>query len=262
MDREEQLLIAQVEDKISQCQSWSSVTATSFLDMHEQSVVRSHFGKSKLGCRLKFYGGYADAERAVCFCLPDYVGEDDEEEYYADSISVVRVSHSKRASAGSSGRALRHGDYLGSVLGLGIKRETVGDILVRDDGADIIVLKEIVPFLLSEYSSVGRSIVSTEEAALSDLIVPEREYEVFSDTVASLRLDNVISSAFRVSRSGAQDAIRQGLVFVNGIESYKADAGVNEGDVLVLRHKGRVILDEVGGTSRKGRTYLKFRVSK
>ena len=80
--------------------------------------------------------------------------------------------------------------------------------------------------------------------------------ETVKDTVASLRLDNVIASAFRLSRAKAAEAIRSGLVFVNSMESEKPDMQVEEGSKLVLRGKGKAYLREVGGRTRKDRTYI------
>ena len=259
MDKDDQLLIAQTEDRTGQCVSRSMVTAGTFLDMHQQSVLRNYYAGKRTECRLAYYGGYSDAERVVCFCLPDYVAEGYEDEYYADVLKVIRVSHSRRAVAGASGRELKHGDYLGSVLGLGITRESVGDILVRDDGADIVVLAGVSEFILNELKTVGRSAVEVAEEAIGNIIIPEREYEEFTDSVASLRLDNVVSAAFKIQRSQAQEAIKEGIVFVNSVEALKPDRDVSEGDTLVLRHKGKVVLSEVGGVSRKGRTFVKFR---
>ena len=95
-----------------------------------------------------------------------------------------------------------------------------------------------------------------EAVDLEELHVPEQRSVMVKDTVASLRLDNVISSAFSVSRAKAADAIRSGLVFVNSIQSEKPDMQVDEGAKLVLRGKGKASLREVGGRTRKDRIFI------
>ena len=151
-------------------------------------------------------------------------------------------------------------DYLGSLLGLGIKREKTGDIIVRDDGADIVICEELAEFISLNYDKAGRTSLSVEILPIGDLKVAEKSFSEREDTVASLRLDNIISSAFGISRSKAAEAIKKGIVFVNNTECLKIDKDVFEGDKLVLRGRGKAYLTEIGGTSRKGRVYVKFRV--
>ena len=145
-----------------------------------------------------FYGGYDDAERTVAAFLPDYASEAD------IPLCVIR------ADTAAGGRKLTHRDYLGSLTGLGIKREMTGDILVRDDGADIIILDDIKDFLLLNYGKAGRTSLDLSALPLSELNIPEAKTVMIKDTVASLRLDNVISSAFKLSRGKAAEAIRSG----------------------------------------------------
>lgn len=225
------------------------MTNTGFLDTHQQSVLRQLYAHTDLGCRIAFVGGYADAQRRVMVCLPDYLEEVPEDELF----TVIRATHQKGVSAGHSGRALRHGDYLGSLLGEGLKRSVLGDILVRPDGADIIVLKEIADYISEHYGKAGRAYLSVEEVPLQTLLIPEVKVKEKHDTVASLRLDNLIASAFGLARSKAADAIKGGLVLINHEEVLKIDRIVEEGDELILRHRGKAVLKSVGGTSRKGR---------
>lgn len=244
---EDKIILGQAEDKISQCVERYMATNTSFLDPHQQSVIRSFTSRKDFGCELQYYGGYDDAERMVLLCLPEY-----ETLESAEPLEVIR------AKAVQGGRVLSHRDYLGSLTGLGIKREMIGDILVREDGADIIVLKEIADYILSAYAKAGRVSLSVEEKTIEELIIPDRRLTEIHDTVASLRLDNVVASAFSMPRSRAVQAINQGLVFVNHIEAAKVDMSVDEGDLIVMRHKGRVTIAEAGGSSRKGRVYVTF----
>jgi RNA-binding protein YlmH len=176
-------------------------------------------------------------------------------------MTVIRATAPKGSHASRSGRALSHSDYLGALMGLGIKRSVVGDILVREDGADIIVLAEIADYIMQTFASAGRSHLSLERLPIEALIIPAQKTSEIHDTVASLRLDALLAAAFRIPRGKAADAIRQGLVFVDHLEAAKADMPVEEGAQLVIRHKGKAILKEVGGRSRKDRinvTFLKY----
>lgn len=263
--KEDNFLLGQIEDKISQCENKYIVTCTGFLDSHQQSLARIYCRKNHVpvfdraseraaseegrlpACRTRFYGGYDDAERVILINLPDYAFVEDD-----DPLTVIRAS----VPAGS--RPLTHRDYLGSLVGLGIKRDLLGDILVRSDGADIIVLADIADFILMNYCKAGRTSLSLEQVPVRELIVPETERKVITDTVASLRLDNIVASAFGLSRGKAAEAIKGGIVFVNHVEVTKADAAVSEGDQLTLRGKGKARLAEIGGRSRKDRLYIQI----
>ena len=155
-------------------------------------------------------------------------------------------------------KPLSHGDFLGSLLGLGIKREMTGDIIVRDNGADIIVMDEIAEFISDNYIKVGRVDISTEVLSLDELLIPEKETTLFYGTVASLRLDNTVSSGFKISRSKAAQAIRSGSVCVNHMEVCQPDFRVEEGDLISVRKKGRIRLNEVGGRTGKDRIGVTF----
>ena len=256
---DDKLILAQAEDRIEQCRSYDMLTHTGFLDARQQSLARRSFGTQQGDAQLLYYGGYDDADRVIMVCLPYYMSDDAAP--VRELLTVIRATAPKGSHASRSGRSLSHSDYLGALMGLGIKRTVVGDILVREDGADIIVLTEIADYLMQTFASAGRSHLSLARLPIEALIVPEHETHEIHDTVASLRLDAVLAAAFRLPRGKAADAIRQGLVFVDHLEATKADMPVEEGAELVIRHKGKAILSEVGGRSRKDRinvTFTKF----
>ena len=247
MEKEDSMLLAAAEDKMDRCRSENYMTHTGFLDMRQKSLIHNALRGSCV-----FYGGYEDAERSIAVFLPDYYTEADIEN--ETPLCILR------AEAPKGGRPLTHRDYLGSLLGLGLERSVIGDIIVLENGADIIVLSSVAEFLQNTYSKAGRSELKTEIVPISQLRLGEVRTAEKSDTVASLRLDSLISSAFNLSRAKAQEAIRQGLVFVNGIQCEKTDAFCEEGDKLVLRGKGKAVLSELGGKTRKDRIFVKFKI--
>ena len=245
------LIKARIEDHITQCRDGFYVTSTGFLDSHEQSVAGS-IARHAPGVRTLMYGGYGDAERRMLVCIPSEMPLSDEDAAEG-LIEVLRVSK----PAGS--RALTHRDYLGSILALGIERRLIGDILVRDDGADIFVVPEISAYLLREYTQAGRCPLRTETVPPEDALIPPQRTEMISDTVSSVRLDSIVSAAFRISRGKAAEAVRAGLVSVDHAECLKPDARVDTGSSIVLKGRGKAVLEEVGGESRKGRTRVKIK---
>lgn len=241
----DELITARIEDKISQCRDGYYVTSTGLLDTHEQALAIAA-SRHAAGVRTFMYGGYGEAERRMLVCVPRDLPIDDEEAVEG-FLEVLRV----RLPAIS--RELSHRDYLGSLLGLGIERRLTGDILVRPDGADIIIVPGIEEFLLKELHRVGSVEVKTEAVPVGELIIPEARTEFIKDSVSSVRLDSIVSSAFRISRGKAAEAVRRGLVSVDHAECVKPDAAVSEGSSIVLKGKGKAVLEETGGESKKGR---------
>lgn len=242
-------LIGVIEDRIRQCQNRYAPTWTGFLDPHQSGLARQHVETlAPADVTVCFTGGYPDAERVLLLCLPEYLDPAEE----TGPLAVVR------ATVKPGGRTLTHSDYLGSLLGLGLSREKTGDILVREDGADFLVLEEIVPFLLTHYDKAGRTLLHLESVPLSALAIPQEAGVMVSDTVASLRLDNVVSAAFSMPRTKAATAIASGRVFLNDREEQRPDASVAEGSKIVVRGSGRAFLREVSGPSRKGRLFVLF----
>lgn len=246
--KEDKMLLASAEDKFRQCSENYMVTNTGFLDLRQRGLVE---GLCRQWCRGNknvsycFFGGYEEAERTTCMFLPDYAVAEE-----SHPLTVIRAENL------SNGRKLTHRDYLGSLMALGIRREMIGDILTCDRGADILVMEEIAEFLLLDYDKAGRVPLTLTQVPLHELRIPKVRVKEQKDTVASLRLDNIIASAFSLSRAKSAEAIRSGLVFLNSMQMEKIDAQVKEGDKLVLRGKGKAYLREVGQRTRKDRIFI------
>lgn len=244
--KDDQLMLAAIEDKRLQCQERSMMTHTSFLDMRQAAeAARMLFGAGD----AFLWGGYDDAERRICVFIPEYLEAGDVKTGEDCPLSVLRVTLPK-----NGGGKLSHRDYLGALLALGIDRSVTGDILVRDDGADMIVLSSMAEYLQRNYTGAGRTVFAKTEIVSIDRLDPGSQ-ETFEkrDTVASLRLDSLAASAFNLARGKAQEAIRQGLVSVNSFPAEKPDMQIEEGSKIVLRGMGKAILSTVGGTTRKDR---------
>ena len=148
-----------------------------------------------------------------------------------------------------------HRDYLGALLGMGIGRERLGDIWVRDNRAIIFCLPGVEKHLLS-IDRVGRDTVRARSLSLDEVPNPERRVKPKSFSVQSLRLDAVVGGLFDLSRSEAARQVEAGSVALNYEICDKCDASVCEGDILSLRGKGKGCIIGLGGTSRKGRQFV------
>lgn len=244
---ENELLLSYIEDKIRQAEDRYRITNTGFLSQQEKSQAAACCRRN--GARHIFYGGYPDAERTVLLLLPDYI-ENSELFVPGESDNPLCLL---RCAAPQDARALTHRDYLGSLLALGIKRDVIGDILVIKNGANIVILKSIAPFLAENYTKAGSVPLSCQITAIGELEAPEPHIEEIRESIASARLDNMLNAAFGISRAEASSAISHGLVYINDIEASKPDARLVPGDKLVLRGHGKAVFRELLGTTRKGR---------
>ncbi|MCX7923240.1 MAG: YlmH/Sll1252 family protein [Clostridia bacterium] len=241
---EDKLLVSKILDKASKACNISRVVHSDFLDPYQQGVVE----RALTGCKdinYMFTGGYAGAERMILMFSPNFMPFDDYENSYAPLKTVHLVSKSRDV--------LSHRDYLGALMSLGIKREKIGDILVREDICDIIVLEDMAEYIASNLDRVANTRVEPELKYIDELEVPELKVKEISTTVASLRLDCIASAGFGVSRSKIVDFIKAEKVNLNWEMTDSLTKQVKEGDTISIKGKGRVLLEKVGNTTKKGR---------
>ena len=227
---DERVLLAHILDKCEQSRNRNIPSATDFLSPAEQRSTQDLLHAAAIHDGYAFCGGFERAERRMLLFLPDWQEEADESEY----MTALRCTYRKEDT-------LTHRDFLGSLMAQGVTREKLGDILVSDGSCDLIVSRDIAPYLLQNVTSAGRVKLSVSEIELSDLSVPELKVKEIRDTVSTLRL------------------ISSGRVQLNYRETLKSDAPVAQGDVISARGLGKFEVAEVGGLSKKGRTALLLR---
>lgn len=239
---EDRVLLAKVWDKIASGMRKNIPANSCFLSPREMEMTRLLFGEPE---GLYRFGGHPDAERQMLCFLPEYLEEGSL--MYEDSpVACLRATFFE-------GDTLTHRDFLGALMGAGIARETVGDICVGKGSCDFFVSREIAPYLLGSFDSAGRTRFRLTEVPLSKAQIPEPEIREIRDTLASCRLDAVISSGFRIGRSLASDYVGAGKAAVNGLPCTKSDKAVNEGDKVSVRGLGKIKLANVNGQTKKGR---------
>lgn len=242
-DMEERLALSRALDLMVQADRYASPRGTDFMTPSRAVSFLPHLKMP--GMAVHAFGGFGDAERQVLLFAPEWHMLQ-EEDY---GISCLRVTP-KRSAVWS------HRDFLGAILGLGISREKIGDILVSQEYGLVFLKTDLCPFLLSHLTSVGREAVRCEEAPLSSAKSFERKTEEITGTVASLRLDTVLALAMRGSRNTALALIESGRVQINWVPVLKPDTHLSEGDLLSVKGFGRVRLLKIGGTSKKGRQFV------
>ena len=245
-DGEERLLLARTLDKLELARNRGVPSHTGFLSPHERAAVEGLIRAEGWPSHL-FTGGFADAERTVCAFLPDW----QEEDVWLDSDCPIKALRCTWSNG-----TLSHRDFLGAILGLGLDREKIGDLLVGDGECHILTLADVADFLVMNLDQAGRIRLKTAPMGLADLKPPEVKVKPIRDTVSSLRLDAVAAAGFSLSRGKAAELIASGKFQLNHRECLKPDRPVGAGDVMSCRGLGKCVLKEVGGPSKKGRIMI------
>lgn len=207
---------------------------TPFLSLDEQEelyAASTHY-------EVIAYGGFENAERKQMILLPQgYMGE------YTFTITILRSKYS------SNFAKLSHRDVLGALMGLGIEREVVGDILIEEDHISIAVSDSIAPYVKDQLTQIGRCGVSFEEYEGELSIQANIQYS--KATISSMRLDRICSTLAHMSRSKAQEMIQIGNVAVNGKVITDSSYIVECGKRISIRHYGKYVVEEILGTTKK-----------
>ncbi|MFC4103898.1 YlmH family RNA-binding protein [Paenibacillus xanthanilyticus] len=218
------------------------LTRTDFLDPRQIEIVSSIANRYDVTVRLS--GGYEDAERRRALIAPDYRFLDDEPE----GIALLEITSDTQGHL-----ELDHGDYLGALLGLGIKRDRVGDLHVHPEFCHCLLDEAIAEYVNIHLRQVHRVHVLTELLPLARLQPAQTQLETMSLSVASMRLDGIASDVHRISRTKIVDPIRAGRCRVNWKVEEDPSTPLKEGDVVSMQGLGRFKILSVEGMTKKGR---------
>jgi RNA-binding protein YlmH len=245
MMNDNDILIAHMNDLASKAVK-TGFAASKFLTPAESQSVFEHFSRRK-DATLIVDGGFEGAERTrALFTNPDW-GEYSR----ADLFTALKVSHRPQDTLG-------HRDILGALMALGIERETVGYIIINEAVAAFVCLPELGGFIIENFTKAGRVGLEVTVIGLDELPAHAEELTIKTDTVASLRLDAVLSAAFDMSRTKTAELIATGRVSFNHQVCLRTDKEVDVDSLLSVRGLGRAKLLEIGGLSRKGRSFIKI----
>ncbi len=214
---------------------------TGFLSPFEQDmagVISNSLGELK----ADFYGGYGGAERQrAAFCHEDFKGTPNFE------IAVIKAEWN-----GEFAR-LGHRDVLGSIMGLGVDREYIGDIIATKDFARLLVDKKMCDYFTANLTQIGGTPVKTSVDELANITAKEERTKEIKATVASLRADSIAAAGFGMSRSKAAQEIAAEKIKLNWQTVKNASQSIKEGDILSMRGRGRLEVAEIRGQTKKGR---------
>lgn len=242
LDKEDILFIKRIKELSTKAYYSGIVTHTDFLNLHQVSIFHSTL-KDLPKIPYVSYGGYEGAERQILF----FKGEELEIDY-SDYISCVHIQPVSKNFSDD----LSHRDFLGSIMGLGIERSTVGDILVKNDEAYCFCLDSISDFVVNNLFMVKHTNVLCSKTKI-DASVFKPNFEEISGTITSNRLDAIIAVVLKTSRSKITNLISSGRIFINGREILSNSYTVKEDDIISIRGHGKFIYKGDEGKTRKGR---------
>lgn len=246
-DAATRMSLARLLDQLELCRRRDIPTHSHFLSDGEQKLATQAIAAAG-EVKWAFTGGYEGASRQVCCFLPPWMEEGEDLPVSAVEVKLPRDGE----------KSLSHRDFLGSLMGLGITRDLLGDILVGENTAQVICLPSALPVLLNQWSEVGRYAVSPVEIPLSALRPVTEDVQRLTETFQSLRFDAVAASAFRIPRTKAAALIAGGRLLLNHLPCTKPDRLLEEGDSLTGKGLGKCRLAKVNGLSRKGRIIVEL----
>ncbi len=245
-DSEERLAVARVLDMVTMCQKQHDKVYSDFLNPLNACKIYDLVRLEK-DVNVYLFGGFDGAERKMIACAPDYLEIQDNE----FPITAILVKYNSKY-----GRALTHRDFLGSVLGLGIDRSRVGDIVINNDTAQIFICSELSEYVKANLEKVGSQKVTVSED--EKILDSQENGEEIRFTIASLRLDVILSTVFRLPRSKSQSLIEGEKAFVNWSVVTSTSKQVAENDIITLRGFGRIKIYEICGKTKKDRIAIKI----
>ncbi|MDE5854498.1 MAG: RNA-binding protein [Ruminococcus sp.] len=245
-EQSDKLFFAKLGDMISRCKR-TGVSFSSFLD--ERQCIEAELWCSRNTGEFLYtlWGGHKDAGRKMLAVYPEYY-----EDYIIDDFPFKCLTFTYRKED-----KLTHRDFLGTFMGMRLKRETIGDIIVSEGMTQVFVTDVAGKLILTTVAKIGRTGVKVSDNKPFELLLSDiQKFREISCTVASLRLDCIVSAAANISREKASSLIRSEKVDVNHFTAGSVSKELKEGDILSIRGCGRFVVSGINGFTKKNRIHI------
>lgn len=249
MNNDDKIFLNHIKDLADTAYNQNRYTFSNFLTVDEQAMIDTIRPEIKY-IHSEFYGGYDDAERRVLrFGSEDMLGYIEE---YPISVICIEPLMEKFSDE------LTHRDYLGSLMNLGINRNVLGDIVIKDKKAFVFCLNEISEYILSEITRIKHTSVKLSIVRLEDFS-HIRQLEDMEILVSSPRIDSIAAAICKLSRSKVLTLFKEKKILVNNRVCENNSLMLKDNTVISIRGFGKYIYEGQGGTTRKDRVYLKMK---
>ncbi|GGE66187.1 RNA-binding protein [Priestia taiwanensis] len=249
--KEERTFIDHVLEWKQQVEYSYTSKLTDFLDPREQYIVRSLVGGND-EINVSFFGGHDTSERKRALLVPAYV-EPMEDDF---SLLLLEVKYASKF------HTITHPQLLGALMGIGLKRQKYGDIIISNDAVQLVVSKEVASFVEMNVTSVGRAKVAIESIPFSTIHTVKEVWQEGRGTITSFRLDVVLAEIFHLSRQKVQMLIKGGAVKVNHkiVEQPSFECG--EDDLFSVRGYGRCKMLSIEGQTKRDKWKITYGLQK
>lgn len=245
---EEKLILAKLNDKIRFCKIRNKIVNTEFLNMYQENIIKKELARIKTTNYI-ITGGYEEAESKMLVIYPEKLTEGIVQQNINNIIKAIQILLPNE----QKGR-YKHKDYLGTIMQFGLERERIGDIIVYENKAYIIVMQENAEYIKNSLLATSKFKKSKIEIIdIEQIEVKEKEFEEIKITIISPRLDNFVSEIAKTSRNDTTKLIEGEQVFVNCQVEKKQSKIIQQGDIIIIRKYGKFIVGEFRHINRKNR---------
>ncbi len=249
-DSDEKLLYSRIDDALRQCEKHRDCVFLGFLN-ERQAYFAGKYLQNLHRESFMFFGGHKSALR-VFLCI--YYNKKRAPDFSRFPITALEFKYRKVD-------VLSHRDFLGAVMSLGVSRESIGDIAVFEGRAVLFADSKIADYLSNQITTVGSVGVRVSVLKENYPDFPQKFEESFI-SVASMRLDNITAALANLSREKTAQIILSGLVSVNYVQNQNVSHLLTVGDIISIRKKGKFVITDNSGTTKKGRIRLSVKIFK
>lgn len=246
---EQDLCKKRLVDLSRQAEQKGIVMFSDFLNLNEQNIYHSSVGELYTNARL--FGGYDNAERQMVAFIPDALCY---EWNYPIVCLKVTPQYPKFAEK------LSHRDLLGALMNLGIERNRIGDLIIRNDEYYIFCEERIYSFIIDNLTQVRHTAIHICSKDLTDKLDVTPTLKEVNEIIASNRIDCIIAKAYHLSRSEASEYLASEKVFINGRCITNCNQSCDSGAIISVRGKGRFIFETNHSISKKGKLRVSFHI--
>ncbi|MGX7013040.1 YlmH family RNA-binding protein [Vagococcus silagei] len=246
--KDEHPFIESVLDWIDQVTAQYAPIVTDFLNPREKFIVES-LVNGNLDIECQFYGGFEESERKCAILYPNYYTPSIED----FEIKIFEISYPTKFCD------LTHGKILGTIINKGIKRECIGDIITDGEKWQIFMKKSIANYVVIQTEKISNVSIRFIEIELNDVMKPIEDWMLENHTISSLRIDNLVSSVYNISRQRSKKLIESGKVQLNWTPIERPDLVADIKDIVSVRGFGRIQLEDIQGKTRKDKIRIAIR---
>ncbi len=250
---EEKIIIAKLEDKIKRCIIKNKIENTEFLNLYQKKIIQQKLNELKFKNYI-FNGGFEEAENQILVLYPEKLSKEIVERHIHKVIKALQIDLPNEVYG-----KYQHKDYLSTVMKIGLERERIGDIIVYQDKAYIIVLNENAEYIknsLQEFIKFKKAKIEITDVNQIKSKSPElKEIEIH---ISSNRLDCIVAEIARVSRSKAEQLIKDEKVSINCKFECKNTKQISKKDILIIRGSGKYIISEIYGNNKTKKIIVKL----